>query len=326
MVVGARGVYTSCPRWRFAMPGVNGQTKLALPPSRAQATPVLGVSRTWTGLARHPARIYFGILAATSCSSHNAGILGVSRLSSPWAAPPAPRAARGCIALPHALLAICLFTASRASHPAGPSRLPGVIMHRRDARLTIAHAAGQAAVKRPDVDGPGGARHLRIRGHELRSTRPAHGHRHSDDVATALAWRACFGRLLVALGSPCIDLPPPPGALAHRDHIVTPNPLSITMCVRIGARPRSGRAILAGVVSTAVRLAARRRRCIHVLVTIRSSRTRHQRAIRAGGEALDHRLSSVRGGRREHAMGEGAARPGAGGSGRRVRARRGDRG
>jgi basic amino acid/polyamine antiporter, APA family len=286
LVVGAVAViYTFLPAVALsAMPVVNGQTKLALPSEQGGYAddPVLGVVENMDlGSLEHPARIYVGILAATILFiATNAGILGVSRLSYSMGQhrqlPELLRVLHPRFRTPYIAIAVFSGVACIAILPGQADFLGVIYAFGAMLSFTIAHAAvATLRVKRPDVDRPWkGPGTLRIRGHELPlySVLGGMGTGIALIVATVLDVRVlASGVGWMALGITLYVI------YRRRQGLSLTETHKVVMAKPAVEHEVEYESVLVAfeddhyspeAVATAVRLAARRRRGIHVLVTI----------------------------------------------------------
>jgi APA family basic amino acid/polyamine antiporter len=286
LVVGAVAViYTFLPAVALsAMPVKNGETVLALPKDEGGFAddPVLGVVENMgLGSLEHPAQIYVGILAATILFiATNAGILGVSRLSYSMGQhrqlPEFLRLLHPRFRTPYIAIAVFCVIACIAIVPGEADFLGVIYAFGAMLSFTMAHAAVTTLrLKRPDIERPyRGPLNLHFRGRDLPlfAILGGLGTGTALIVATVLdkrvlisgiGWMA-LGVLLYVIYRRRQGL-----ALTETHKIVTPKPAVEheveyeSILVAFEDSHYSPEA-----VSTAVRLAARRRRGIHVLVTI----------------------------------------------------------
>jgi APA family basic amino acid/polyamine antiporter len=286
LVVGAVAViYTFLPAVALsAMPVKNGETVLALPKEEGGYAddPVLGVVKNIDlGSFSHAAEIYVGILASTILFiATNAGILGVSRLSYSMGQhrqlPEFLRALHPRFRTPYIAIVVFGAVACVAIVPGKADFLGVIYAFGAMLSFTIAHASVTTLrMKRPDINRPWRSPlTLRIGERELPmlSILGGLGTGIALIVATVLdlrvlvsgvGWMA-FGVLLYVIYRRRQGL-----ALTETHKIVSPKPVVEheveyeSILVAFEDNDYSPEAI-----STAVRLAARRRRGIHVLVTI----------------------------------------------------------
>ncbi len=286
LVVGAVAViYAFLPAVALsAMPVRNGTTLLALPKEQGGYAddPVLGVVENMhLGGLQHAAEIYVGLLASTILFiATNAGILGVSRLSYSMGQhrqlPEFLRVLHPRFRTPYIAITIFGLIACVAIIPGQADFLGVIYAFGAMLSFTIAHVSViKLRMTRPDAERPyRSPLTLRVRGREvpLLAVFGGFGTGLALLVATVLdlrvlvsglAWLA-FGILLYVVYRRRQGL-----SLTETHKIVTPKPVveheveyeSILVAFEDG--DYSGEA-----VATAVRLAATRRRGIHVLVTI----------------------------------------------------------
>ncbi|HEV7847475.1 MAG TPA: universal stress protein [Thermoleophilaceae bacterium] len=286
LVVGAVAViYTFLPAVALsAMPVKNGETLLALPKEQGGYAndPVLGVvDNMHLGSLEPAAEIYVGILAATILFiATNAGILGVSRLSYSMGQhrqlPEFLRLLHPRFRTPYIAIAVFSGIACLAIVPGQADFLGVIYAFGAMLSFTMAHAAVTTLrLKQPDAERPWkGPFNLRVRGHELPlfAILGGLGTGIALIVATVLDLRVLVsgvgwmvaGVLLYVVYRRRQGL-----ALTETHKIVSPKPAVEheveyeSILVAFEDNDYSAEA-----VSTAVRLAARRRRGIHVLVTI----------------------------------------------------------
>jgi APA family basic amino acid/polyamine antiporter len=286
LVVGAVAViYTFLPAVALsAMPVRDGETVLALPKEEGGYAddPVLGVVENMDlGSLQHPAEIYVGILAATILFiATNAGILGVSRLSYSMGQhrqlPEILRTLHPRFRTPYIAIAVFSMVACIAILPGQADFLGVIYAFGAMLSFTIAHVSVTALrVKRPDLARPWkGPGNIRIRGYELPlySVLGGTGTGIALIVATALDVRVLFsgvGWMALGITLYVIYRRRQGLSLSETHKIVVPKPAVEheveyeSVLVAFEDDHYSPEA-----VSTAVRLAARRRRGIHVLVTI----------------------------------------------------------
>ena len=286
LVVGAVAViYAFLPAVALsAMPVKDGTTLLALPKEEGGYAddPVLGVVENMhLGSLQHAAEIYVGLLAATILFiATNAGILGVSRLSYSMGQhrqlPELLRVLHPRFRTPYIAITIFGLIACVAIIPGQADFLGVIYAFGAMLSFTIAHLSViKLRMTRPDAERPYRsplAAHVRGREVPVLAVFGGLGTGLALVVATVLdlrvlvsglAWLA-FGILLYVVYRRRQGL-----SLTETHKIVTPKPVveheveyeSILVAFEDG--DYSGEA-----VDTAVRLAATRRRGIHVLVTI----------------------------------------------------------
>jgi basic amino acid/polyamine antiporter, APA family len=286
LVVGAVAViYTFLPAVALsAMPVKNGETILALPKEEGGFAddPVLGVVDNMNlGSLEHPAEIYVGILAATILFiATNAGILGVSRLSYSMGQhrqlPEFLRLLHPRFRTPYIAITVFSVIACVAIVPGEADFLAVIYAFGAMLSFTMAHAAvATLRVKRPDIERPWKPPFtVRIRGRELPLTAVFGGLGTGIAlvVATVLDVRVLIsgvGWMTIGVTLYIVYRRRQGLSLTETHKIVTPKPAVEheveyeSILVAFEDDHYSPEA-----VSTAVRLAARRRRGIHVLVTI----------------------------------------------------------
>jgi APA family basic amino acid/polyamine antiporter len=286
LVVGAVAViYTFLPAVALsAMPVVNGETKLALPKEAGGYAddPVLGVVKNMgLGSLQHAAEIYVGILAATILFiATNAGILGVSRLSYSMGQhrqlPEFLRLLHPRFRTPYIAIFVFCVIACIAIAPGQADFLGVIYAFGAMLSFTMAHAAVVTLrFKQPDHDRPYKAPlNVVIRGREvpLSAILGGTGTGIALIVATVLDKRVLIsgvGWMAAGIALYVWYRRRQGLALTETHKIVSPKPAVEheveyeSILVAFEDNDYSPEA-----VQTAVRLAARRRRGIHVLVTI----------------------------------------------------------
>jgi APA family basic amino acid/polyamine antiporter len=286
LVVGAVAViYTFLPAVALsAMPVKNGETILALPKEEGGFAddPVLGVVDNMNlGSLEHPAEIYVGILAATILFiATNAGILGVSRLSYSMGQhrqlPEFLRLLHPRFRTPYIAITIFSVIACVAIIPGEADFLAVIYAFGAMLSFTMAHAAvATLRVKRPDVERPWKPPFsVTIRGRELPLTAVFGGLGTGIAlvVATVLDVRVLIsgvGWMTIGVTLYIVYRRRQGLSLTETHKIVSPKPAVEheveyeSILVAFEDDHYSPEA-----VSTAVRLAAQRRRGIHILVTI----------------------------------------------------------
>jgi basic amino acid/polyamine antiporter, APA family len=286
LVVGAVAViYTFLPAVALsAMPVKNGETVLALPKEEGGYAddPVLGVVKNMDlGSLTHPAEIYVGILASTILFiATNAGILGVSRLSYSMGQhrqlPEFLRLLHPRFRTPYIAIAVFSAIACIAIVPGEADFLGVIYAFGAMLSFTMAHVSVTALrVKRPDVERPfKGPLNIDFRGRELPlfAILGGLGTGTALIVATVLDFRVLvsgIGWMAMGVTLYVVYRRRQGLALTETHKIVSPKPAVEheveyeSILVAFEDNDYSPEA-----VSTAVRLAARRRRGIHVLVTI----------------------------------------------------------
>jgi basic amino acid/polyamine antiporter, APA family len=278
-------IYTFLPAVALsAMPVKNGETILALPKEQGGFAddPVLGVVENMhLGSLEHPAQIYVGILAATILFiATNAGILGVSRLSYSMGQhrqlPELLRLLHPRFRTPYVAIAVFSVLACVAIIPGEADFLAVIYAFGAMLSFTMAHAAViRLRMKRPDIERPWKPPlAATIRGRELPLTAVFGGL--GTGIALVVATVLDIRVLISGLGWMAIGIAlyivyrrRQGLSLTETHKIVSPKPAVEheveyeSILVAFEDDHYSPEA-----VSTAVRLAARRRRGIHVLVTI----------------------------------------------------------
>jgi basic amino acid/polyamine antiporter, APA family len=267
-----------------AMPVVDGQTKLALPKEQGGYAddPVLGVVENMDlGALQGSAEIYVGILAATILFiATNAGLIGVSRLTYSMGQhrqlPEVLRVLHPKFRTPYVAIILFGAIACLAIVPGKADFLGVIYAFGAMLSFTMAHVSLiKLRVSDPDAERPWRSPGtLRIRGRELPALAVfgACGTGTALIVATALDLRVLVSGLLwLALGIALYVVYRRRQGLSLTEtvKIVTPKPAveheveyeSVLVAFEDGNFSPEA-------VSTAARLAARRRRGIHVLVTI----------------------------------------------------------
>ncbi len=267
-----------------AMPVRGGETQLALPKEEGGYAddPILGVVENLDlGALQSAARVYVGILAATILFiATNAGMIGVSRLTYSMGQyrqlPERLRALHPRFRTPYVAIMVFGFVACLTILPGQAEFLGTIYAFGAMLSFTIAHLAVIALrIKEPDRERPyRGPGTLRVRGRELPLFAIVGG------AGTAIAWVVVTVLNLETLiaGSAWLALGITTYVLYRRHQnlsltethkVVSPKPAVEheveyeSILVAFEDNDYSPEA-----VSTAVRLAARRRRGVHVLVTI----------------------------------------------------------
>jgi len=278
-------IYTFLPAVALsAMPVRNGETILALPKEQGGYAddPVLGVVENMhLGSLEHPAQIYVGILASTILFiATNAGILGVSRLSYSMGQhrqlPELLRVLHPRFRTPYIAIAVFSVIACLAIAPGEADFLAVIYAFGAMLSFTMAHASvATLRVRQPDVKRPWKPPfNVTIRGHELPLTAILGGLGTGIAlvVATVLDVRVLIsgvGWMAIGVTLYVVYRHRQGLALTETHKIVSPKPAVEheveyeSILVAFEDNDYSPEA-----VSTAVKLAARRRRGIHVLVTI----------------------------------------------------------
>jgi len=286
LVVGAVAViYTFLPAVALsAMPVQNGVTQLALPKEQGGFAddPVLGVVKNMgLGSLQHAAEIYVGILAATILFiATNAGILGVSRLSYSMGQhrqlPEFLRLLHPRFRTPYIAIFVFCIVACIAILPGQADFLGVIYAFGAMLSFTMAHVAVTTLrFKQPYADRPfKGPLNVRFRGYDVPvfAVLGGLGTGIALIVATVLDVRVLIsgiGWMAAGLTLYVIYRRRQGLSLTETHKIVSPKPVVEheveyeSILVAFEDDDYSPEA-----VSTAVRLAARRRRGIHVLVTI----------------------------------------------------------
>ena len=286
LVVGAVAViYVFLPAVALsAMPVVNGETKLALPKEEGGYAddPVLGVVENMDlGALQGAAEIYVGILAATILFiATNAGIIGVSRLSYSMGQhrqlPELLRALHPRFRTPYVAITLFGLIACIAILPGQADFLGVIYAFGAMLSFTIAHVSvTMLRIKQPDLERPYRVPFgVHVRGRELPITSILGGLGTGIAlvVATVLDLRVLVSGLVwVSLGILVYVVYRRRQGLSLTEtvKIVVPKPVveheveyeSVLVAFEDGQYSSEA-------VATAARLAAHRRRGIHVLVTI----------------------------------------------------------
>ena len=278
-------IYTFLPAVALsAMPVRNGETILALPKEEGGYAddPVLGVVKNMDlGSLEHPAEIYVGILASTILFiATNAGILGVSRLSYSMGQhrqlPEFLRLLHPRFRTPYIAIAVFSVIACLAIVPGEADFLAVIYAFGAMLSFTMAHAAvATLRVRRPDIERPWKPPlRVTVRGRELALTAILGGLGTGIAliVATVLDIRVLIsgvGWMAIGVTLYVVYRRRQGLSLTKTHKIVSPKPAVEheveyeSVLVAFEDNHYSPEA-----VSTAARLAARRRRGIHVLVTI----------------------------------------------------------
>src|SRR5215217_4061811 len=285
VVVAVFAIYAFLPAVALsAMPVVNGETKLALPKEEGGYAddPILGVVENLDlGALQHPAEIYVGILAATILFiATNAGMIGVSRLTYSMGQhrqlPEGLRTLHPKFRTPYVAIIVFGLVACITILPGEADFLGTIYAFGAMLSFTIAHLAVIALrIKQPDKERPyRGPGSFPFRGHQLPLFAVVGG------LGTAIAFvvvtvlnfeTLVAGTIWLAIGLShyVIYRRRQNLSLTETHKIVTPKPAVEheveyeSILVAFEDDDYSPEA-----VSTAVRLAVRRRRGIHVLVTI----------------------------------------------------------
>ncbi len=267
-----------------AMPVRDGETALAKPKEEGGYAddPILGVVENLElGALQGAAEVYVGILAATILFiATNAGLIGVSRLTYSMGQyrqlPEQLRVLHPRFRTPHIAIGVFGLIACLAIVPGQADFLGVIYAFGAMLSFTMAHASVVALrIKRPDAERPWrGPGNIRVRGREipLFAVLGGLGTGIAFVVVTVLDVRVLVSGLIwLALGIAGYVLYRRRQGLALTEthKVVMPKPVveheveyeSVLVAFEDGNFSN-------GAVATAVRLAARRRRGIHVLVTI----------------------------------------------------------
>jgi basic amino acid/polyamine antiporter, APA family len=285
VVVAVFAIYAFLPAVALsAMPVRDGETLLAQPKEEGGYAddPILGVvENIELGALQGAAEIYVGILAATILFiATNAGMIGVSRLTYSMGQyrqlPGALRALHPRFRTPYVAIVVFGLVACITILPGQADFLGTIYAFGAMLSFTIAHASVIALrVKRPDAERPWRGRGtLRVRGHELPLFAVLGG------LGTGIAFvvvtvlnveTLAAGSIWLAIGLTIyVVFRRRQGlSLTETHKVVMPKPVveheveyeSVLVAFEDGH-------FSSGAVATTVRLAARRRRGIHVLVTI----------------------------------------------------------
>jgi APA family basic amino acid/polyamine antiporter len=280
VVIAVATIYAFLPAVALsAMPVVNGHTQLA---DKFAGDPVLGVVENLNlGGLQHPAQIYVGVLAATILFiATNAGLIGVSRLTYSMGQyrqlPERLRQLHPKFRTPYVAIVVFGFIACIAILPGEAEFLGTIYAFGAMLSFTMAHVSVIALrIKQPDVERPWrGPLNVRFRGHDIPLYAVFGG------FGTALAWIVVSVLDLKVLVSGGLWL-----VLGMTIYVFyrRNQGLSLTQTVKavqpktIVEREVEYESILVAfeddhylpeAVGTAVKLAASRRRGIHVVVTI----------------------------------------------------------
>jgi APA family basic amino acid/polyamine antiporter len=285
VVVAVFAIYTFLPAVALsAMPVVNGETALALSKEEGGYAddPILGVvANMELGSFQHAAEIYVGILAATILFiATNAGMIGVSRLTYSMGQyrqlPERLRVLHPRFRTPYIAIMVFGLVACVTILPGQAEFLGTIYAFGAMLSFTIAHLAVIALrIKQPDAERPWrGPGTLRFHGHELPlfALFGGTGTAIAFVVVTVLNFETLVaGAVWLAIGiTTYVLFRRRQGlSLTETHKVITPKPVVEheveyeSVLVAFEDEHYSPEA-----VSTAVRLAARRRRGIHVLVTI----------------------------------------------------------
>ena len=284
-VVAVVAIYAFLPAVALsALPVKDGETALALPKEEGGYAddPILGVvANIDLGALQGAAEIYVGVLAATILFiATNAGMIGVSRLTYSMGQyrqlPERLRALHPTFRTPYVAIVIFGLVACLTILPGQADFLGTIYAFGAMLSFTIAHLAVIALrIKQPDRERPyRGPGTLRVRGHEVPvfALFGGLGTATSWVVVTVLNFETFVaGAVWLTLGVTTYFLYRRHQGLSliETHKIVLPKPAveheieyeSVLVALEDGAYSREA-------VATAARLAARRRRAIHVLVTI----------------------------------------------------------
>jgi basic amino acid/polyamine antiporter, APA family len=285
VVVAVVAIYAFLPSVALsAMPVQNGTTLLALPKEEGGYAddPILGVvENLHLGGLQHAAEIYVGILAATILFiATNAGMIGVSRLTYSMGQyrqlPERLRALHPRFRTPYVAIMVFGLVACLTILPGQADFLGTIYAFGAMLSFTIAHAAVVSLrIKHPEIDRPWrGPGNLTWRGHDLPlfAIFGGAGTGIAFVVVTVLNLKTLVaGAIWLSIGiTTYVVFRRRQGlSLTETHKVVTPKPVvehEVEYESVLVAFEDSNFSTEA--VATAVRLAARRRRGIHVLVTI----------------------------------------------------------
>jgi APA family basic amino acid/polyamine antiporter len=280
VVIAVATIYAFLPAVALsAMPVVNGKTDLA---TKYAGDPVLGVVENLDlGVFQHPAEVYVGILAATILFiATNAGLIGVSRLTYSMGQyrqlPERLRQLHPKFRTPYVAIIVFGFIACIAILPGQAKFLGTIYAFGAMLSFTMAHVSVVALrIKQPDVERPWrGPFNVDIRGRSIPLYAVLGG------LGTGLAWIVVSvldiqvlvaGGVWLALGITIYVFYRRSQGLSLTQTVKAVQPKTIV------EREVEYESILVAyedghyvseAVATAVKLAATRRRGIHVLVTI----------------------------------------------------------
>jgi basic amino acid/polyamine antiporter, APA family len=267
-----------------AMPVENGETLLGLPEEEGgfAGDPVLGlVKNIELGSLQHAAEIYVGVLAATILFiATNAGVIGVSRLTYSMGQyrqlPQRLRVLHPRFRTPHVAIIVFGLIACVTLLPGQEEFLGTIYAFGAMLSFTIAHLAVIALrVKEPDRERPyRGPGEVRVRGHDLPLFAVVGG------IGTFLSWVAVTALnietliagaiwMTIGIGTYVLYRRSQGLSLTETAKVVVPKPIvEEEIEYRSVLVAFEDSRYSADAVRTAVRMAARRRRGIHVLVTI----------------------------------------------------------
>src|SRR3954447_1198659 len=280
VVIAVATIYAFLPAVALsAMPVVNGHTDLA---DKYAGDPVLGlVENLDLGVLQHPAEIYVGILAATILFiATNAGLIGVSRLTYSMGQyrqlPERLRQLHPRFRTPYIAIIVFGFIACVAILPGQADFLGTIYAFGAMLSFTMAHLSVIALRrKQPDVERPWrGPLNLRFRGHDVPMFAVFGG------FGTGLAWIVvsvldlkvlASGGLWLVFGTIIYILYRRNQGLSQTQTVKAVQPKAIVeheveyQSVLVAFEDNH---YASEAVATAAKLAARRRRGIHILVTI----------------------------------------------------------
>jgi APA family basic amino acid/polyamine antiporter len=280
VVIAVAAIYAFLPAVALsAMPVVNGKTELA---TKYAGDPVLGVVKNINlGALERPAEVYVGILAATILFiATNAGLIGVSRLTYSMGQhrqlPEKLRQLHPRFRTPYVAIVVFGAVACLTIVPGQAKFLGTIYAFGAMLSFTIAHVSVIALrVREPGHERPWrGPGNLRIRGYDIPMFAVFGG------LGTFIAWvvvtvlnvtTLIAGAVWLAIGITTYVV------YRHRHGLSLTETTKVVMPKAVVEREVEYESVLVAfedeqynpnAVATAVRLAARRRRGIHVLVTI----------------------------------------------------------
>ena len=285
VVIAVVAIYAFLPSVALsALPVENGQTLLALPKEEGGFAddPILGVVENLElGALQGAAEIYVGILAATILFiATNAGLIGVSRLTYSMGQyrqlPEGLRRLHPKYRTPYIAISVFAFVACLTILPGQAEFLGTIYAFGAMLSFTIAHVAVVTLrVKQPDVERPWTGRgSVRVRGHSL----PLYGLLGGIGTGIAFVVVNVLNVVTLIAGSVWLIL----GIAAYviyrrRQGLSLTETTKVVMPEVIVEHEVEYQSVLVAfedgdysgeAISTAGKLAARRRRGIHVLVTI----------------------------------------------------------
>jgi basic amino acid/polyamine antiporter, APA family len=280
VVVAVFAIYAFLPAVALsAMPVENGKTELA---GEFAGDPILGVVENMhLGALQHPAEIYVGVLAATILFiATNAGLIGVSRLTYSMGQyrqlPDRLRQLHPKFRTPYIAIGVFGFVACLTILPGQADFLGTVYAFGAMLSFTVAHLAViRLRITEPDREGPfRGAGAVRFRGREL----PLFALFGAFGTGTAFIVVAALNLTTLIAGGVWMAIGVVVYVLYRRNQ-----GLSLTQTVK-AVQPKAivdheveyesvlvafeDNHYVSEAVATAAKLAARRRRGIHILVTI----------------------------------------------------------